>query len=230
MPGHKVGQPRRLAGFRNGAQGFFGNVLADFGVAFEFVGHSTHQRVHRSLIAGVFRQTLRARLKERGVFDKLADAHPNLALNQHLHGAIGQLQKLQHIGQHTDAVDSFGGGIIDRRIDLRRQQNLLVIGHDLFQGADRFFTAHEQRNDHMGEHHDVPQRKHRVARGKGVSHVAFPYRAEGPRPVYRQRSGPSLDPLSGGGWWGCQQHRSITFCALSAAATSCIYVQFVASS
>ena len=64
MPGHKVGQPRRLTGFGNGTQGFFGNVLADFGVAFEFVGHSTHQSVNRSLIAGVFRQTLRARFKE----------------------------------------------------------------------------------------------------------------------------------------------------------------------
>src|SRR6185312_2890993 len=38
--------------------------------------------------------------------------------------------------------------------------DLLVALHHLFEGAHGFVAAHEQRNDHVREHHDVPQRQH----------------------------------------------------------------------
>jgi hypothetical protein len=110
MAGHKVGQPRRFAGFGDGGDGLFGDVLLDLGVALEFVAHSADQGLDRVGVARGFVQHLGAGLEEGRVVKEFGDAHARLALDQHLHGAIGQFQQLQHIGQHARAVDALGAG------------------------------------------------------------------------------------------------------------------------
>jgi hypothetical protein len=52
----------------------------------------------------------------------------------------------------------------DRRrgVLLRREQDLLVRAHDLFERVDRLFPSDEERNDHVGKNDDVAQRQHRV--------------------------------------------------------------------
>ena len=118
MTGNQIGQTRRLARLRNGGKRLFGDVLLDLGVAFEFLGDGAHQRLDGGQLATGFVQLHCARLEEGGVFDEVGDLHPRLAFDQHLDGAIGQFQQLQHIGQHADAVDAIGGRIVDGGVDL----------------------------------------------------------------------------------------------------------------
>jgi NCS1 family nucleobase:cation symporter-1 len=52
-----------------------------------------------------------------------------LALDQHADGAVGQLQQLQHGGDHADVVERVAIGIVLGRIELRDEEDLLVGGH-----------------------------------------------------------------------------------------------------
>ena len=158
----QVGQTGRFGRVGHSLQSFFGYVLFDFGVAFEFIRDRAQHSIRRHLIAGNFGQCTGARFKERSVFHKFGDLHAALALDQHFYRAIGQFEQLQHVGQDTDAVNTIRARIIDRGVNLAGQQDLLIIRHDLFQRADRLFAAHEQRHNHMRKHHDVAQRQHGV--------------------------------------------------------------------
>ena len=162
MASHKIGQLGRFGGFGHGHQRLFGDVLLDLGIALELFGDRTQQGFGRGHVAGHFGQVFGAGLEKSFVFKVFSDTHTRLPFDQHLDGAVGQFQQLQHIGQHARLVDAVGVRIIDGRIDLARQQDLLVIGHHLFEGAHRFVATHKQRHDHVGKDHDIAQRQHRV--------------------------------------------------------------------
>ena len=86
------------------------------------------------------------------------------ALDQHLHGAVGQLQQLQHVGERADVVDRVGLGIVVGGVLLGGEQDLLVGAHHLFERPDRLLAPDEERHDHVREHDDVAQRQHRDKR------------------------------------------------------------------
>jgi hypothetical protein len=70
------------------------------------------------------------------------------------------------------AVDPLGGGVVHGRVKLARQQDLLVVLHHLFEGANGFLATHEQRHDHVGEHHDVAQGQNGIG-DCALGHIAF---------------------------------------------------------
>ena len=153
---------RKLGGigrFADRGQRVFGNVLFDLGVFLEFLGHGTGQGANGRGIAGCFLKRGHVRLEIGIGRGEARDGYTAAAFDQHLDGAIGQLEQLQHIGQHAHAIDAIGIGIIHRRVDLRAEQDLFVILHHLFEGAHRFLAADEERHDHVGKHHDVAQRQ-----------------------------------------------------------------------
>ena len=94
------------------------------------------------------------------------DAGAALAFDQHAHGLVGQLQELQHRRQGADGVQAIGDGIVLGRVLLGEQQNLLFVVHHFFEGAHGLLAAHEERNDHVGKHHDVAQRQNRRQIGR----------------------------------------------------------------
>ena len=57
------------------------------------------------------------------------------ALDQHLDGAVGQLEQLQHAGEGADLIDRVGRRIVVGRVLLGREQNVLVATHHLFERA-----------------------------------------------------------------------------------------------
>ena len=87
------------------------------------------------------------------------------ALDQHLDGAVGQLEQLQHARERADLVDRVGRRIVVGGVLLRRQQNERVRAHHLFERLDRLLAADEQRHDHVREDDDVAQRQHRIGPG-----------------------------------------------------------------
>ena len=98
------------------------------------------------------------RLEKRFVLGIRGDPSAGPAFHQYLDGAIGQLQQLQDRGDGADQINIIGFGIVLGRIFLRHKQDLLVFPHDVFKRQHGFFTAHEQRHDHMWKNHNVPQR------------------------------------------------------------------------
>jgi hypothetical protein len=172
MPRHEVGQLGGIGRLGDGGQRVLGDVLLDLGVFLELLGHGPGQRGDGVGVALFLGQFGRGRLEELVVLDELLDDHAGAALDQHLHRAVGQLQKLQHVGQHAVAVDAVMGRVVHGRVELARQQDLLVVLHHLFERADGFLAAHEERHDHVGKHHDVAQRQYGIGFG-ALGHIAF---------------------------------------------------------
>ena len=94
-----------------------------------------------------------------GVADDLRAVAP---LDQHLHGAVRELQELQHGRQRPDLVDRLRRRIVVAGVLLGRQHDLLVGAHHLFERVDRFLAADEERHDHVREDDNVPERQHRI--------------------------------------------------------------------
>ena len=164
MSRDQIGQTCRLGRFGHRRQRFFGNVLLDLGITLKLFGNGFQQRLSGGLVTGLFRQIFGRGFKEAIIFKVFRDAHPRLPLDQHLYGAVGQLQQLQHIRQDAGVENTIGIGVIHAGVNLARQQDLLVIGHDFFEGANRFIAAHEKRYNHVREHHNIAQRQYRVGR------------------------------------------------------------------
>ena len=98
---------------------------------------------------------------------EMVDGGAALALDQHLHGAIGQLEQLQHGGEHADSVDVARFRIVLIAVFLGDEHDLLVGLHHLFQRADGFLTSDEERHNHVRKHDNVPQRQDGQSGGVG---------------------------------------------------------------
>ena len=86
-----------------------------------------------------------------------ADTRALHALDQHLHGAVGQLEQLKDRTDRTDFVEICRGRVVLCRVLLSEQEDLLIVLHHLFESANGFFAADEEGHDHVGKHHDVAQ-------------------------------------------------------------------------
>ena len=91
----------------------------------------------------------------------LGDARALLAFDQHLHGAVGQLQHLQDGGDAADFEHVGDRGLVLGGGFLGHQHDAPLGFHRGFQRLDALGAADEQRDDHVGEHHHVPQRQER---------------------------------------------------------------------
>ena len=60
------------------------------------------------------------------------------------------------------SIDGVGRRIVVGGVLLRREQDERVRAHHFFERLDRLLAADEQRNDHVRENDDVPQRQHRI--------------------------------------------------------------------
>ncbi len=193
MPGHQVGKLRRLAGLADRDDRFLGDVLLDLRIARELLRHRAHQRLHGVAVAHGLGQDLDLGLEVAVILDEVADLHARLALDQHLHGAVRQLQKLQHVGEDAGAVDAIGHRFVHRRVDLRRQQDLLVVLHHRLQRPHRLLAPDEQRHDHVREHDNVAQWKDGMGLAGLLGHVLILARRKGSVP--RNAAAPALPGL-----------------------------------
>src|SRR5690606_34154231 len=87
------------------------------------------------------------------------------ALDEHLHGAVGQLQELEDRRKRADRINVLLRRLVDVRLLLRDEQDLLARGHRLVERDDRFLPPDEERKHHVRIDDDVPQRKDRQTSG-----------------------------------------------------------------
>jgi hypothetical protein len=137
------------------------HLAVELHVLLELRDHRAHQHVHLALVVG-FALAEHAGLGGEEISrDQLLDLCALDALDQHLDGAVGQLQQLQDRRDGADVVEVLGSGIVHVGLALREQQDLLVHLHGLLERDYRALAADEQRDDHVRVHDHVAQRQHR---------------------------------------------------------------------
>ena len=122
------------------------HLLVELDVLLELRDDRAHQHVHLALVVGL---AIRLQRHIGGVVVaglELLDARAVDALDQHLDGAVRQLQQLQDGGDGADAVQVLDLRIIDIGLLLRDQHDALVAVHGDIERLDRFLPAHEQRD------------------------------------------------------------------------------------
>ena len=83
------------------------------------------------------------------------------AFDQHLHGAVGQLEHLQDAGDAADFEHVVGFGLVLAGRFLGDQHDLTAPFHGQLQRLDGFRASHKQWDHHVGKDHDVAQRQQR---------------------------------------------------------------------
>ncbi|KAG1438560.1 hypothetical protein G6F57_019793 [Rhizopus arrhizus] len=150
MRGDGVGQARRLIDARQRLQQFRRQLAVGLHVLLE----QRHQRAGDrldlagfTLVGGI---NLHGLAVQRAVaLVDVGDLNARQAFNQHLDGAVGQLQQLQHLRQRADLVEVGRMRVVGLGRLLRQQQDALVRFHCLFKRVHGLVTADEQRDDHM---------------------------------------------------------------------------------
>ncbi len=138
------------------------HLLVELHVALELGDDRARQCFGLDPLAGIVRERLRLGLVVIGARAVLQHACALGAFDQHLHGAVGQLQELQHARERADLEDRVGRRIVVGGVLLGREQDEGIVAHHLFERTDRLLAADEQRHDHMGEDDDVAQRQDRI--------------------------------------------------------------------
>ena len=82
------------------------------------------------------------------------------AFDQDFDISVGQLQALHDVDDRAHLVNLVGFGFIDGGVMLGGQENLLVRGESLFQGAHARLAAHDERRHHEGKDDHVPDGHH----------------------------------------------------------------------
>ncbi len=185
MRGDGIGQFGGIVDLVQRHQHFGRNLPVQLHILLELVDHRTRQRLGLAAFTGIVGDHLGLDLEEIRVLVELDDLGALAAFDQHLHGAVGQAQQLQHRSDGADAVNVFGIGIILTGILLGDQQDLLVVLHDILERPHRLFAADEERHDHMREYDDVPQRQDRKYLGaRRCKHAAFILRGDAGQPGF----------------------------------------------
>ena len=156
-----VGELALVLDLIQGHEDFGRDLLVELDVLLELRDHRPGQRFEVLLAARLVLDRLGVGLEERLGPGEAPDPRPPGAFDQDLDRAVGQLQKLQHGADGADRVDVVRAGVVLAGVALRDQQYLLVVVHDVFEGADRFLAPDEERDDHVREDDDVPQRQDR---------------------------------------------------------------------
>ena len=161
-----VGELGRLVDLGHRGHDLGRDLLVELHVVLELGHHRAGKRLGLDLVAERIRKSLGLGLVifvRAGIGLHLGPAR---ALDQHLHGAVGQLQELEHVGQGADLVDRIRCRIVIRRIDLGCQKDVTVPLDHLLKRADRLFAADEERHDHVRKDNNVAQRQNRIGSGR----------------------------------------------------------------
>ena len=163
---------RRLLDLAELDRGLGRQLAVELRIILELLDHRAHQRLRprrpraRSISTGSTSATRCA----PSCAQRRRAMRALLALDQHAHGAVGQLQQLQHGGDDAEIVERLAVGIVLGRIELRDEEDALVRRHRAFERGHRFVAADEQRHDHLREDDDVAQRKDGIGFGHAILH------------------------------------------------------------
>ena len=163
---HGIDQAPRLIDAVERGQDFSRDLFAQLHILFELRQQAAHEHFGFAVrgVGLIDQRDFGAAVAIH--FDETLDRATLLAFDQHLDGAIRQLQQLQYSCNRAYALKSVFTRVIVGRISLGEQQNLLVAGHRSLKGLDGFFATHEQWDHHVRIHHDIAQWQKRQFNGR----------------------------------------------------------------
>jgi len=155
----RVGEAAGLLDRLHAHQHLGRDALVELHVGLEHALHRAHQRrqLERALVG--LGHVLDLDREERRALLEPDHLRARLALDQHLHGAVGQAQHLDDVTDGPDREDVLLARIVGLGLLLRGKDELLVPRHRLLQRVDRLLTPHEERHHHVREDDDVAQRE-----------------------------------------------------------------------
>ncbi len=160
----------------------FAELLVELGIFTELLDHLAHHGNHFATRRGHGVDDRHAGFDMRAGRGQIFEGCAVAALNQHAHGAIGELEQLEHLRDHADIVEVVAHRIVATGIKLRQQENVLAAFHRRFERRNRFVASDEQRHDHTGKDHDIAQGEE----GVGMGHQQF---RSGPSAAIRREYG-----------------------------------------
>ncbi len=119
------------------------HFLVELDVLLEVRHDRARQHVHLALFVLLDVGQRRHVGGEIGIRLHVLDHRAGDALDQHLDGAVGELQQLEDGRHRADRVQVARLRIVDVGLLLRDQQDLLVALHGLVEGEDRLVAADE---------------------------------------------------------------------------------------
>ncbi len=169
--GDGVGQAAGLLDARQRGEDLGRDLLVELHVLVELRQDGAAHRLDLVVGTVIDRDGLDLRDEQRTLVLDVHDPRALRALDQHLDGAVGQLEHLQDVGDAADRIEVVSFGLVLGGRLLRHQQDALAGFHGDLERLDRLRAAHEQRDHHVGEDHYVAQRQQRQGRfvlGDGV--------------------------------------------------------------
>ena len=140
------------------------DLLVELDVLVELREQRTAHRLDLVRAAGIARQRHRFGDQILAAVGHARDARALRAFDQHLHGAVGQLQHLQHRGDAADLVEVLRARVVLGGLLLRDEQDVLARVHRHVERLDRLGPPDEQRDDHVRKHDHVAQAAAAAAR------------------------------------------------------------------
>ncbi len=162
MRGNRIGKLRIVVDLAGSANHFRRNLLVQLDVVFEVGNHRAGKRLDLDGIFFRLRQSRSIGLVIIFAVGKLGNLGARRAFDQHLDGAVRQLQELQYVGNRADFINRVRCRIVIGSVFLGGKQNLLVHAHHFLQRANGLFAADKKRNDHMRENDNVTQRQNGI--------------------------------------------------------------------
>lgn len=161
VSGDGVGQATGIVDAAHGREDLGRDLLVELDVLVELLRDRTAQGLDLGRMLGLGRD---GRDFGDEVLAGLGDGTGRRALqafDEHLHGAVRQLQHLQDAGDAADLEHVFGLRLVLAGGLLGDQHDLAAGFHRGFQRLDGLGAPDEQRDDHVREHDDVTQRQQR---------------------------------------------------------------------
>ena len=191
---------RRLLDLAELDRGLGRQLAVELRIILELLDHRAHQRRDLGALRLVDLDRLDLGDEMLALLAQRVERGALLALDQHAHGAVGQLEQLQHGGDDAEIVERVAVGIVLGRIELRDQEDALVRRHRAFERRHRFVAADEQRHDHLREDDDVAQRQDGIGFGHGNStgRWPLPYMGQSPAGINEAADHGPLPPVASG--------------------------------
>ena len=172
MRRYRVSQTPCIVNAGNRSENFRWDLLVQFDVMVKLLHHGAAQGFNFApLVAGNNGSPFNWRdigTEMLLAFLNFIDLGPLLAFHQNLDSAIRQFQELQNGGNTAYLEHILNGRLVFGSGFLSHKHDAPLGFHGRFQRLDTLGTTHEQRNDHMRKHHDIPQRqKWQIDRSRG---------------------------------------------------------------
>ncbi len=195
----EVGEVRGVVGALRGHRDLGHDRAAVLDVVAEQALHAPEERLALDRLARDLGHGLERDAEVAVVRREAGDLHPLEALHDHLRAAVRDPEQPHDLGDRGDAVDLVGRDVVDLRVLLRGEDDVvLLIAHRRVDRGHALLATDPEGLDDLWEHHHLPQRDEWQLRGVGanfLSHWVASFPLSGARRGRRSRSWALRSPL-----------------------------------